>query len=117
MPDIQHIEQRTFYRAQDEGRLYGRDDRKHQGGDAESLIERDLPFTKEILTREEGIERIKEIGDKAKLRLIESMAEAQDTCSSIHWTDTVSSSILHNGAVHKVREQVQTGKVQRGAFC
>lgn len=42
-----------------------------------SLIERDLPFEKEYLTREEGIKRIKEIGDKAKLKLVEQKPEIQ----------------------------------------
>ena len=40
-----------------------------------SLIERDLPFEKECLTRKEGMERIKEIGDTAKLRLLEGKPE------------------------------------------
>ena len=41
----------------------------------QNLIDRDLPFTKEYLSREEGIERIKEIGDSAKLRLAESLPD------------------------------------------
>lgn len=42
-----------------------------------SLIEKDLQFEKEYLTREEGLERIREIGDKAKLRLLEGKPEIQ----------------------------------------
>ena len=45
----------------------------------ESLIKRDLPFKKEILTREEGLERIKEIGDKAKMRLLEGWPKLKIT--------------------------------------
>ena len=41
----------------------------------QNLIDRDLPFTKEYLSREEGIELIKEIGDNAKLRLAESLPD------------------------------------------
>lgn len=41
----------------------------------EDLIRRDVRFEKEYLSREDGITRIKEIGDKSKLKLIEGRPE------------------------------------------
>ena len=44
-------------------------------GEMEDLIRRDVRFEKEYLSREDGITRIKEIGDKSKLKLIEGRPE------------------------------------------
>ena len=41
----------------------------------QALIEKDLPLVHEHMRREEGIERIKAIGDRAKLRLVEDKPE------------------------------------------